>query len=99
MVEDCIAFELGHATHHAHEQISFIRPRRTHFTDARVDLSLSFLANRTGVQQHDVGVVDRLAEVVARSAQPCGGTLRISHIHLAAKRLDVHSRLHSSQPN
>src|ERR1043166_369829 len=98
MLENRIAFELGHTTHDTHEQISFVRSRCTHFADARGNLSFSFLANRTGVEQHHVRVVDRVAEVVARSTQSRGCALRISHIHPAAKRLDVYSRLHSSKP-
>jgi hypothetical protein len=50
VLEDGFAFELGHATHYAHEQISFIGSRRAHLADARVNLSFSLLANGTGVE-------------------------------------------------
>ncbi len=58
-----------------------------------------FFANGTGVQQHDVGVVGRVAEIVTRGAQTSGCAFGVGHVHLAAKSFDVHSRLHSSKPN
>ena len=79
-------------------KISLVRSRGAHFTDARVNLSLCFFAHGTGVEQHHVRIIDRLAQIVSRGPQTRGCTLRISDIHLAAKSLYVNSRLHYFKP-
>src|SRR5687767_4513684 len=98
MIEDRRAFKLSHAAHYADQNVMLARTRRAHFADTRVDLPLSLLAHRTGVEQDHVRFVCRVTKFVTGTAQTSGRSFRIGDIHLAAEGLDVNSSLHSSRP-
>jgi hypothetical protein len=65
VLENCAAFELGHAAHHPYDEIALIGSRSAQFADARVDFAFGFFTHGASIQQHDIGVVDRVTQVVA----------------------------------
>ena len=56
-------------------------------------LLFGVLANRAGVEQHDVRIVDAVGSDVTGAAQDCAHRLRIGDIHLTAVGLQVNPRM------
>ncbi len=56
-------------------------------------LLFGVLANRAGVEQHDVRIVDTVGRDVTGAAQDCAHRLRIGDIHLTAVGLQVNPRM------
>ena len=76
--------------HHAHPRVGRLEPGQlAHPAD---DLLLGALADRAGVDDDEVGGLERVGLLAAGGQQPPGHLLRIAAVHLAAERPDVEAR-------
>src|SRR5262245_9315891 len=57
--------------------------------EGAVNLVLGVLADAAGIEENDVGALDRLGQLVAVAAQTSHHELAIEHIHLAADGFEV----------
>ena len=87
LVEQLVLHALGHAAQHTYNQLS-LPPQGVQRLQPSVNLLLGIVAHRTGVQQHAVGLVDAVADLVARHLHHAGHHLRVGHVHLAAVGLN-----------
>ena len=81
---------LRHTTEYADNQRRvFLLPHRVEFRQSVVNLVFGILAHRTSVQKHRIGLVSRVARLVACHLHHRRNHLRISHIHLASVGFDI----------
>ena len=73
---------LGHASHHANH-CAFATARSVELVQAAIDFLFGIVAYRTGVEQYQVGLVNAVADVVARNFQYRANDLAVGKVHLA----------------
>jgi len=83
-VQDLPLPELGHAAHHADQDLGPLLLQQTKLPQARENLVLRLLADRARVEQDEVGVLGDLRELVPLTLEQTRDPLGVVLVHLAA---------------
>ena len=76
--------QLRHAAHDPHEQPGLARLQRPQLAELGEHLVLGLLADRTGVDEDEIGVRLAVGELVAMLAKQAGDPLGVVLVHLTA---------------
>ena len=93
VVEQFLLHPLGHAAQHADHHAAAPLLLLTEHVEAAQHALLGIVAHRTGIDQDQVGLVERPARPVAGFLQDRKNDLAVVHVHLAAVGLDIHIHL------
>ena len=91
LLEKLLAFLLGDTASHAENEFRIAVFKGFEATQVAVGLAYRFIANSTGVQQDQAGLVGLFDLPVTDAAEQVDNSFRINHIHLAAKGLQIKS--------
>ncbi len=88
-----VAFSLRDTAGNADSQLAALfRSRILHLAQTsqrRIKLFRSFLANMTGIDQHQIGIIGRIGRTITLSREAVGHALAVIDIHLAAIGLHI----------
>ena len=61
-----VLYPLGHAAHHAHDEVRTLLAERTERLQAVQDFLLGIVAHGAGIQEYGIGLFRRRGRVIAR---------------------------------
>ena len=99
LIDEHVLHALGHAADDADDETALpLQAVGVQLVQARKDLLLGIVAHRARVDHDRVGLVERLAGLIARHLHHGGHDLAVGHIHLAAISLEQQPLGHVTLP-
>jgi len=90
--QELFAPALGHAAHHAEDEIRFRLPVFAELAHVAEGLLLGLVAHRAGIQKHHIGLVRLRRDRESALDEHLRDLLGVALVHLATKGSEIHFR-------